>query len=64
MILGRQASEHRAGVSPVAQIRHEDSFRPIKVSLQSFHHPTITVGRPGVEFFEYDCAEPMWGISR
>ena len=56
MILGRQAGQDDACLNPIAEVRNQDSFRAIKVSLQSFHNPAIAVGGPSVKFFEHDCA--------
>ncbi len=58
MILGRQASKHSAGLSPVTEIRNQDPLRPVKISLQAFYNLTIAVGSPGIEFFEYHGTEP------
>ena len=64
MILGRQASKHPAGLSPIAEIWNQDSLRPVKISLQSLYHLTITAGCAGIEFFEHHCTEPKGRISR
>jgi hypothetical protein len=63
MIPGRNASKHSAGLSPIAQIRHQDSPRPVKISLQALHNLTITVGGTGIEFLEHHGTEPKGCIG-
>jgi hypothetical protein len=64
MILGRQASKHSAGSSPVAKIRNQDSLRPVEISLQALYNLTIAIDCASIEFFEYDCTEPKGLIRR
>jgi len=63
MILGNQATKHSAGLSPVAQIWHQDSFCPIEISFQTFHNLTIPVACAGIEFFEHHGTEPKGCIG-
>ena len=62
MILDRQASKHSAGLSPVAEIRDQDTLRPVKISLQAFHNLTVAVGRTSIKFLEHYCTEPKGRI--
>jgi hypothetical protein len=63
MILGRQASQHSAGLSPVAEIRHQNALRPVKISLQALYNLTVAVGGTGIKFFEHHCTEPKGRIG-
>jgi hypothetical protein len=50
-------------LSPIAEIRNQDSLRSVKISLQALYNLTITVGCAGIEFFEYHCTEPKGRIN-
>jgi len=63
MILGRQASKHSAGLSPVAEIWNQDSVRPVEISLQALYNMTIAVVGTGIKFFKHHCTEPKGCIS-
>jgi hypothetical protein len=62
VMLGRQASQHSAGMSQVAEIRHQDTLRPVKISFQALHNLTVAVGGTGIKFFEHHCTEPKGRI--
>src|SRR6266700_352083 len=62
VILGCQASKYSANLSPVAEIRHQDTLRLVKISFQALHIPTVAVGRTSIKFFEHNCTEPKGRI--
>ena len=48
------SGQHPAGLSPVTEIGHQDSFHPVKVSFKSLYHALFPVTGSSVEFFEHN----------
>ena len=57
-VFSGEAGQHFARLSPVTEIRHQDSFRPAEISLQSFHRITRSFAGARVELFEHNRTQP------
>jgi hypothetical protein len=57
-VFSGEVDEYPARLGPVAEIRHKDSFRPLKIPFQSLHRFARSFLSARVELFEHDCTQP------
>ena len=62
-ILGRQPSQHFAGLSPIADIRHQDALHSVKTSRQSLNYAPLAVTGNSIKFFEHHRTQPQWCVG-